>query len=484
MVEKDIKKKTIFGMVWTTIERFGSMAMAFISNLVLARLLLPSDFGVIGMLHIFIAISGAFMMGGFSGAIIQKKHVTQNDYSTAFIWNMILSLLLYILLFFSAPAISRFYNMPELSSVLRVYGIVLVLVALGLVQNSILKRELRFKQLTYRNLIASFSGLVIGVLFAFLGFRYWSLVASALMNQLMNVVLVWKISDWRPSLIFDKQSFKALFGFGSMLMLTSLVDKVYGNIQGLLIGKWYTAEDLGYYTQAKKLEDIPTATLSNIVGTVSFPVFSKFQDDKQKLLDGFRKNIVAITYYNFPLCILLLIVAKPLIELLYGSKWDASVPYFQLLCVSGMLYTMTTLNSLVIKSLGRGKLYFSIHLIQRVLGLVFMFVGIGYGVKGLLIAVVISSFLNYIIYSIVNSKLLKYGLWSQCKDVISSLLLSVIIGVIVFILGYYSQWNSFLVMGLQILLYGLLYYFVSKAMGLEGYQHSKTVFDILLQNRR
>lgn len=469
MVEKDIKKRTIFGMMWTAAEKFGSMAMSFISNLVLARLLLPEDFGVIGMLHIFIAISGAFMIGGFGDAIIQKKDTTHTDYSTVFIWNMVLSVFFYVIIFFASPAIARFYKMPSLCEVMRVYGLVLILVALSVVQNAILRKELKFKILSIRNLVASFCGLVVGIVMAYLGFGAWSLVASALVNQLMNVILIWRLSSWRPSLVFDKKSFKELFGFGGMLMLTSLVDKTYGNLQGLLIGKWYSADELGYYTQARKLESVPTNTLSHIVTNVSFPVFAKLKEDKRKLLYGLRKNIKAITYLNFPLCILLMVIAKPLIEFLYGSKWDLSVTYFQLLCLSGMLYTMNALNGNIVKALGKGKLYFIIHIIQRVVGLLLMLAGIGFSVKGLLAAVVLSQFINYIIYSIANGKLLNYGIWQQFKDVFQSLLLSILVGVVVFLIGHYLPFHPYLVMAIQIMVYVGLFWSISRLFKSDGY---------------
>lgn len=469
MVEKDIKKKTIFGMIWTAAEKFGSMAMSFISNLILARLLLPEDYGVIGMLNIFIAISGAFMYGGFGEAIIQKKDTTHIDYSTAFMWNMVLSIFFYVVLFFASPAIARFYSMPSLCEVMRVYGLVLILVALSVVQNAILRKELRFKILSIRNLIASFCGLVVGIVMAYLGFGAWSLVVSALVNQLMSAVLVWRLSSWRPSLVFDKKSFKELFGFGGMMMLTSLVDKTYANLQGLLIGKWYSADELGYYTQAAKLETVPTSTLSYIVTNASFPVFAKLKDDNGKLLYGFRKNIKAITYLNFPLCMLLLVIAKPLIELLYGAKWDASIPYFQLLCLAGMFNTMCALNGNIVKSMGKGKLYLNINIVQRVVGLLLMIVGISFSVKGLLAAVVLSQLINYLIYSMAVGKLLNYGMWQQFKDVFQSLLMSIFVGVVVFLVGHYLSWNPFLVMVIQILIYIGLFLGVSKIIKSEGY---------------
>ena len=475
MSSKSLKKQTVLGMIWTAAERFGSMTMAFVSNLVLARLLLPEDFGVIGMLHIFIAISGAFMIGGFGDAIIQKKDTTHTDYSTVFVWNMVLSIIFYAILFFAAPAIARFYNMPILCDVLRVYGLVLILVAFSVVQNAILRKQLRFKSLSIRNLVSAFCGLSVGIIMAYWGFGVWSLVGSALVNQLMNAILVWRISSWRPSIVFDKNSFKDLFTFGGMMMLTSLIERIYTNIQGLLIGKWYSANELGYYTQAKKLEEVPTGTLSHIVASVSFPVFSKFQNDKEKLLYGLRRNIKAITYLNFPMCILLLIIAKPLIALLYGAKWEPSVPYFQLLCIGGMIYTMNSLNGSIIKSLGKGTLYFTISIVKRVIGLALMFLGIKYSVRGLLVAVVLSNFINYFIYSIANGKLLRYGIWLQLKDVFGSLLLSVFVGIVVYFLGRYLPWHRYLVMSFQVTVYVGLFLTLSSSLKMEGYSTYKEI---------
>ena len=267
------------------------------------------------------------------------------------------------------------------------------------------------------------------------------------------------------------------------MMLTSLIEKIYLNIQGLLIGKWYSANELGYYTQAKKLEEVPTGSLSYIVATVSFPVFSQLQNDREKLLYGLRKNIKAITYLNFPMCVLLLVIAKPLIELLYGVKWAISVPYFQILCIGGMIYTMNSLNGNIVKALGKGKLFFIINIVQRVVGLVLMFLGIRYSVKGLLAAVVLSYFINYFIFSIANGKLLKYGLWSQVKDVLGSLLLSVIVGAAVFLLGKLLPWNQYAVMVLQIFIYIGAFWGLSALVKLEGYFTYREIFLKLIKRK-
>lgn len=443
--------------------------MAFVSNLILARLLMPEDFGAIGMLNIFIAISGAFMIGGLSSAIIQKKEVTNNDMSTVFIWNMVVSILCYIILFFTAPVIARFYDIAILKNILRVYGITLILVALSVVQQAWMQKQLKFKELAVRNLISSFIGLAVGIVMAFTGFGVWSLVFSNLAQQFIASLMIWRISSWRPKLIFDKKSFKELFSFGGMMLLTSLVDRIYVNIQGLLIGKRYTASDLGMYNQAKKLEDIPNGSMSYIVSKVTFPVFSKLQDNKEQLLSALRKNLIAVTYLNFPLIILLMVIAHPLIVLLYGEKWVFAVPYFQILSLGGLLYTLNSINANIVKSLGKGKLYLMTDIIIKTVGFVLLVIGVRISVYGVMVAFVVMQYVTYMCFSIINKRLINYGFYKQIKDVVGSLSLAVIFGVLVYWIGTLLPFNQYIVMLLQIIVYVALYIVVSHLLKLKAY---------------
>lgn len=470
MKEKDLRSKTILGMLWTAVERFGALFMAFGSNLILARLLSPDDFGCIGMLHIFIAISGAFVYGGLGTALIQKSTPSHIDYSTVFIWNISVSTICYLILFISSPYIADFYGIPKLSLVLRVHGTLLFIVAFSVVQTAQVQKALRFKELSVRSLISSAIGLLVGIIMAYTGYGVWSLVFSSLLSNFVSMILIWRISTWRPTLEFSISSFKTLFGFGGMMLLTSLIDKTYINIQGLLIGKQCTASDLGYYTQAKKLEEVPNSALAHVVSYVSFPVFAKLQNDRTKLLSALRKNIKSITYLNFPLCVLLIIIAHPLVILLYGSKWEISVPYFQALCISGLLYTLNSLNSNIIMALGKGNMYFVIHIIQKSIGLSLMLWGIKYGVKGVLWAVVASQYINYIINSFANRKLIGYGIESQIKDVFNCLLLAIAVGGITYFIPSYLRISEFLIMLIQICTYILLYVSFSKLLKIEGYE--------------
>lgn len=475
MAEGDLKQKTISGMMWSGIGRIGTVGISFISNIVLARLLMPDDFGCIGMLYVFIAISGIFISGGLGQALIQKKEPTHIDYTTVFYWNLVMSVIFYLILFFCAPAIARFYEIPLLKDVLRVQSIVLFIQSFAIVQANQLQKQLRFKELSTRNIVSALAGMTVAIIMAFLGYGVWSLVASTLVTALASVALLWKMSTWRPTLEFSFQSLKELFSFGGLMLLSSLVETIYTNLQSLIIGKFYSAKDLGYFTQAKKLEEVPTNSLSAIVNEVSFPVFSALQDDKEKLLAGVRKNVKAITYLNFPLMVLLMVIAQPLIVFLYGAKWSQAAPFFQILCVSSMIYTLNTLNTNVIKSLGKSAIYFVVQLSKRLIGIGLIVAGFQFGIYGLLWAVTSVGYISFIINAIVNGKLIGYGILKQMKDVGLCYVGTAAIGLAVYFLGTLIPLHPYWVMFIQIILFVGLYWLFSIISKMEGYLTYKEI---------
>ena len=465
-------------MFWSGVGKFGTLTLNFLSNLVLARLLTPSDYGAIGMLHVFIAVSGVFISAGFGSALIQKKKPTHLDYTSVFYWNLAASLLFYGILFFSGPAIARFYSMPELCSILRVQSLGMIVGAFSHVQSNQLQKQLRFRELSLRNIIATVIGTAVSITLAFLGYGVWSLVWGNLISSISAVLLLWWMSSWRPTLEFSWQSLRELFSFGGLMALSSLVETLYSNLQSLIIGKLFSAKELGYYSQARKLEGVPTTALSQIVGSVSFPVFSSLQDDPARLKNAVRKNIKAVTYLNFPLMVLLILIARPLIMLLYGSKWEPAIPFFQILCVYSMVYALNTLNTSVIKSLGRSGVFFTIQLIKRIFGIVLIIIGTRFGIYGLLWAVVLNGYIAVLINFFVNKRLIDYGLVEQVSDIGGYYLLAVSVGVVVWFLGSLLPINLYLLMALEIIVYCLLYLLVSQLIGLEAYQTYKALLKL------
>ncbi len=480
-----LRQKTIFSMIWSSIGKFGTLGMSFISNLVLARILMPSDFGYIGMLHIFIAISQVFINGGLGSALIQKKNVSHIDYSTVFYYNLLLSLIFYVLLYLAAPYIADFYKMHLLKDILRVQSIILIVNSFSLVQSIQLQKNLRFKALSVRNIIAALIGAVVGIIMALLGYGVWSLVFSNLIAAITSVILLWRMSSWRPSLEFSFNSLKNMFSFGGLMLLSSLVETAYTNIQGLIIGKVFTAKDLGYYTQARKLEDVPNSALSSIVNQVSFPVFSQLQDNLNSLRAGVQRNITSISFLNFPLMVLFIVIARPLIILLYTQRWEESIPYFQILCVGAMLYTINTVNTNVIRSLGKGALYFWVQLIKRLAGIISIVISVQYGIETMLWTIVILNYIFFIINGIVTGKIINYGFIAQLKDIYGVFILSITVGVVTYYgVSLFSIDNYLLTLIIHTLIYSLLYISLSYVFKIEGFFTYKEVVKNLLPNKR
>ncbi len=340
------------GAVWASIDRFTSMGIQFIVNLVLARLLLPADFGMIGMLAIFITVSQTLIDGGFASALIQKKEPTQVDYSTIFFWNLIFSAFLYGILFFSAPLIAEFYAMPSLSAVLRVMALNLILTGIFAIQKTRLQKQFEFKTLAIVNISAYTLGAIIAILFALYDFGVWSLVVMQLSYGAFSIFLLCCITRWFPSICFSKASLKKLFGFGGYIMAANILQTICLNIQGIIIGKRFSATQMGYYSQAFKLDQVTSYSIPQIIVQVMYPVYSTIQDDKERLNKMVLMNMRVIAFMIFPLLAMLILVAEPLIGGLYGSKWLPAAPYFRIFCVGGFFVCLQHVNLYAVAAVG------------------------------------------------------------------------------------------------------------------------------------
>lgn len=423
-MSESLGNKTIAGVFWSLIQRFGVMFVTFIANMILARILSPDDFGMIGMLLIFLSVANTFVDGGFASALIQKKNPTHQEYSTIFYWNLIISLFFILLLYVSAPSIAGFYRIPLLSEILRVQGWVLLINAFSIVQQNILVKRMQFKKLALINLVANIISVAVAIKLAYSGYGVWSLVYKNLLSAFLIACICWISSKWKPSWIFDLKAFRSLGGFGIMVLFSNLVETIYTEFQGLIIGRAYSARDLGFYTQAKRLEEVPTLGITSAINQVSFPLYSQLQDDYAALKNMLRKNIRFLSFINIPIYCILILIAQPLIVLLFSDKWLESVPYFKILCFAGMIYPMTSLNTNIIKSLGRGKLYFSLQSIKRGIGIVIIIIASRFGINILMWALVLVSYMTYGINAWLIKKILNYSYTEQLKDILPSVVIS------------------------------------------------------------
>lgn len=434
MNNNELKQKTISSMIWNAIQRFGTMVISFVSNIVLARLLMPEDFGSIGMLAIFISISEVFIDGGFGSALIQKKNPTQDDYSTIFYWNLFVSSIVFLLLQLTAPYIAAFYHMPKLCNLLRVLSIILIINGFTVVQTNILTKKLSFKLIAKIRLVSISIAVVASIVAAYWGMGVWSLVLKNILAALIGSSLFWIYNKWRPSLLFSWKSFKELFSFGGLMLLSSLMNSLFENLQGLVIGRWYSAKDMGFYSQAKRLDEIPSHSISQIVTQVSFPVFSQVADNKALLINTIRKNIITTTYIIFPLQAFLIAVAHPLVILILSDKWVEAIPFFRVLCVYSMFVSLNAINTNIYKAMGKSNYYFWVQLIKKIISVVLLIFGAQFGVMGVVWSVSISGIIWWIIAASVNIKLVGYGIFQQIKDVYLQFIISIILGASTFFL--------------------------------------------------
>jgi len=452
-------------MIWSFAQRFGTMVISFISNIVLARLLTPDDYGTIGMLMIFIAVANTFVDGGFGSALIQKKEPTKNDYSTIFWWNMFLSVVLYGLLFMGAPAVARFYNLPILCNVLRVQGIVLIINALSIIQQNQLRKQLKFKRLATVTVISATLSAGIAIILAYMGWGVWALVTQQLMLSGFTAILLWVLNKWYPSLVFSKESFKQLFGFGGFILVSNLINTFCNNVHVLLIGRYFTPSVLGHYTQARKLEEIASTSFSSIVDQVSYPVLAEYQNDITNLQAVLKKLLLCIAFITIPIMTILALNAHALIIFLYTNKWVECIPYFQILCIAGIASSMQGVLYYAVASLGKSRELFIWTIIKRGLALLVVLVGtfLG-GIFGLLIGSVLGAWIVYLSNAYLCSKHIHYTFTQQLLDLSPIVIANLISFLISYYIGSYIALpiylESILVTTVYIAVYLLISYLI------------------------
>lgn len=430
-----LKQKAINGLIWSSIDNFANQAVAFIVGIILARLLTPKEFGLIGMVTVFIAISATFVNSGFGQALIRKQECTAKDYSTVFYFNIIVSSLFYLILFFTAPLISEFFNEPQLTLIVQIVSIGLIIDSLSIIQTSVLNKRIDFKLQTKISLISSFVSGVVGIILAYSGFGVWSLVVRNLCSQIIHSFLLWVWNKWRPTWEFSIVSFKELFSFGSKLLVNGIIDTTYNNIYYVIIGKYFSAKELGYYTRADMFKNLPSQNLLGIIYRVSYPVLSQLQDDPVRLKSYYKKMISSTMLITFTAMICMAAMAEPMIISLVGEQWRGSIIYLQMLSFVGIFLPLQSLNANLILVLGYSDLFLKLEILKKVLAVPIVILGIFYSIKIMILGMILSSIIGYLLYSYYTGKYINYMIKEQLMDVLPSFLMALSVGVVIIIVG-------------------------------------------------
>jgi len=412
-----LEKKAVKGVVWSLTERFGVQSVQFIIGILLARLLMPSDFGLIGIIIVFIAFLQVLVDSGFSQSYIQKKEVCDADANTVFYSNLFISSVLYVLLWLSAPAIAQFYEQEILTALTRVMGVMVFINALGIIQIAQITRDVDFKKKTQISFIAAFISGICGVAGACLGIGVWALVLQSVLQASILVAGLWITSKWKPAWCFSISSFKEMFSFGLWVLLAAILRTVFDNIYMLTIGKFFPVAQLGFYTKAKQFQRLSAHQISGAVGAVAFPVFSQLQDKKIKLQAGMRKFLQHTLFFLVPLLVVLIVVAKPFIVLVLTEKWSPMIPYLQLLSCAGILVPIHQVNIQVLKAQGKSKLNFKLNLIKNSLRIINIAIMYRYSIIHIIFGEIALSTFALVLNTYYTGKMFDYGLYKQIKDV-------------------------------------------------------------------
>ncbi len=443
---KDLRERSVSGFKWSAFERFSSQGVSFLVTIIIARILSPEDYGVVGMITIFIGISNVFIDAGFGTALIRKQDRTEIDFSTAFYYNISVSLLFYFLLYISTPMIARFYETEILIPITRVIGLNIIISAFGTMHCAKLIIAIDFKTQTKISLISLLFAGTLGIILAYKGFGVWALIFQSLGSVLITTGLMWYFIQWRPLKAFSVSSFKELFGFGSKLMLSGLLDTIYTNIYQMVIGKKYNAADLGYYTRANGLAQLPSSEVTSVIQGVTFPILSEIQDDIPRLSYNYRRLLKMSAFIIFPLMLLIATLGEPIIEILLTDKWLPAVPLMQVLCISYMLHPIHAINLNLLQVKGRSDLFLRLEIAKKLMITLILFVSFSYGVLVICFGTVLVSFIALIINTYYTGKLINLGFWKQMKEITPAFFISVLAGLISIIPTFFTSNSYMLIM--------------------------------------
>lgn len=463
-------KSVLSNFIWRFLERCGAQGVTLIVSIVLARLLDPNVYGTIALVTIFTTIMQIFVDSGMGNALIQKKDADDLDFSSVFYFNIVMCSVLYLIMFFLAPFIAKFYKIPELTAVVRVLSLILVISGVKNVQQAYVSRHLMFKRFFFATLGGTIGAAIIGIIMAYFGFGVWALVAQMLFNTTIDTLILWITVKWRPKKMFSMQRLKSLFSYGWKLLISALLDTVYNNIRQLIIGKVYTKSDLAYYNNGKKYPEYLVSNINTAIDSVLLPTMSNEQNHPERVKSMTRRAIKTATFIIMPLMVGFAVCSRQLVSLILTDKWLPSVPFMQIFCISFAFYPIHTANLNAIKAMGRSDLFLKLEIIKKSIGVVTIIIAIKFGVMAMAYSMLITSFISQVVNSFPNKELLNYSYLEQVKDMLPQIILSLVMGAIVYAVTFLKL-SSVITLVIQIPVGVVVYWVGSKLFHIESYEY-------------
>jgi teichuronic acid exporter len=434
-----LRKQATSGFVWTFAQQFGNQLIGFVVSVILARILLPEEFGLIGMIAIFLAVGKTLLDAGLTQSLVRSKDLDQEDYSTVFFFNLGASTLLYFLIYFSAPLIADFYKQSILTSIIRVFCLTYIIYSFRAVQSARLSKEMNFKTQALISIPSTIAGGIVGVVMAYTGFGVWSLVWSSLTSSFLGTLQLWVYSKWSPSLVFNIVKFKNHFNFGYKLTLSGLLDTIFNNLYIIVIGKYFSPTQVGLYTRAETMKQLPVTNVSSALNKVTFPLFASIQDDDLRLKRVYKQLMQMVVFIIAPVIIFLGVLAEPIFRFLFTEKWLPAVPYFQILCITGILYPIHAYNLNVLKVKGRSDLFLKLEVLKKIIIALTIVIALQFGITALLYGQIFTSIVAFFINSYYTGKFINYTSWQQSRDIAPIITLAAFSGIVIYFLDFHLK---------------------------------------------
>ena len=479
----ELRNRAFSNMIWRFMERIGAQAVAFLIEIILARLIAPEAFGIVALVAVFTSILQVFVDSGLGNALIQKKDADDLDFSSVFYFNMAMCIVLYGLMFAAAPFIAGFYNMPDLTPVVRVLSLMLIVSGVRNIQQAYIARHLMFKRFFYATLGGTIGAAILGIAMAYKGFGAWAIVAQQLFRAAGAALILWLTVKWRPKLMFSFERLKGLFSYGWKLLVSSLIDTGYNNLRNLIIGKLYTSGDLAFYDRASYFPRFIVSNINTSIDSVLLPTMSAEQDDRSRVRAMTRRAIKSSSYLMMPCMVGLAVCAEPVVRLILTEKWLPCVPFLRIFCVTYAFYPIHTANLNAMKALGRSDLFLKLEIIKKIIGLTAVVSTMWISVLAMAYSTLAISVTSQIINSWPNKKLLNYSYLEQLTDMMPQILLSLGMGALVYCVSFIGL-NDFFTLFIQVLLGAALYIAGSKLFKIDSFEYLFSMLQGLLRKRR